>query len=507
MDVLRASCVVSLLLFSFAVSAAPLTDDDLPPPLADAIDAYDGNKPLTASLALFDLLQDRTFPSEQSTVEYYLAASLYDLELWHASEHYFLEVVKHGPEDRWFNHALAKLVAIAAHTGDDSVVSKIAARVPAEDAPAAAREHLAYQRALREYDAGNLTTARNELKGVSGKSELYPRARYLDGLIAVKQGKLKTATTTFGEIVKLPVAGATARESANAERTRDLALLNIGRVHYSVQNYEEADGYFAHIPRGSSVWPESIFEQAWAEFMLSDLNGTLGKLLTLQAPSFLEDEYLPEAQILASLTWFSLCQQDRAMRATEQFESTYRPKYEELSTFVRSYASDAGRARADEAFDHYFGPNPAPTVLPKALFARVLRDRTLAGYIGHMAVLDAESEHIAAMKPAWRDTVGAALLEQAEQDRASLKRRAGLAMLGQMATLADDLGDLLGQAKVIAFESVDANRTVYSHWAEPAPLPPIDHAVSTDKVNWPFNGEFWDDELGTYRYTEQAVCR
>jgi hypothetical protein len=34
-----------------------------------------------------------------------------------------------------------------------------------------------------------------------------------------------------------------------------------------------------------------------------------------------------------------------------------------------------------------------------------------------------------------------------------------------------------------------------------------DFAVSREIIYWPFNGEFWDDELGYYQYTEQSSCQ
>ena len=35
----------------------------------------------------------------------------------------------------------------------------------------------------------------------------------------------------------------------------------------------------------------------------------------------------------------------------------------------------------------------------------------------------------------------------------------------------------------------------------------IDFATNPDKVFWPFNDEFWKDELGGYIYTETGSCQ
>ena len=35
----------------------------------------------------------------------------------------------------------------------------------------------------------------------------------------------------------------------------------------------------------------------------------------------------------------------------------------------------------------------------------------------------------------------------------------------------------------------------------------LNFATSVDFIYWPFNGEFWEDELGYYNYTEQGSCK
>ena len=35
----------------------------------------------------------------------------------------------------------------------------------------------------------------------------------------------------------------------------------------------------------------------------------------------------------------------------------------------------------------------------------------------------------------------------------------------------------------------------------------VDFATSKDIIYWPFNGEFWRDELGYYRYAEHGACK
>ena len=74
------------------------------------------------------------------------------------------------------------------------------------------------------------------------------------------------------------------------------------------------------------------------------------------------------------------------------------------------------------------------------------------------------------------------------------------------------LGDLLSQSQIIRFEIVDAQRVDYEFKMQNPDVDvprekKVDFATSKDIIYWPFNGEFWEDELGYYRYTEHGSCK
>jgi CYTH domain-containing protein len=71
---------------------------------------------------------------------------------------------------------------------------------------------------------------------------------------------------------------------------------------------------------------------------------------------------------------------------------------------------------------------------------------------------------------------------------------------------------LLQDGDVLKFEVVDAQRVDYEFQVGNPDVDSladrkIDFAVSKEIIYWPFNGEFWEDELGYYRYTEQGACK
>ncbi|MDP2312115.1 MAG: hypothetical protein Q8P41_04360 [Pseudomonadota bacterium] len=484
-----------------------------PEALESAVKAYNAKKPLTASYELHRMLQENQFPDKESKILYYLARSLYDLEMYHSAQYYFIEVLKKGPSNPYFKYALPKLVSIAKFTGDESDLARIVAKIPPEEFPRSARNQLYYLLGVRLYEQDKLTDARKYFGQVSDKSDLYTRSKYFEGVIYNKQGKLKSAVRSFTDVARTEASASTQQELEELDRLRDLSLMNIARIYYSIENFKDANTYYAYVARDSRYWPQSLFESAWANFMLSDLNLTLGQLLTLESPFYNKDEFVPEATVLRALTFFNLCEYEDVDRILLDFDAQYRPMHAEMKDFLKQYSTEEGRKLADQAYDRYFGNKAPDTVLPKSLFTRVLRDQELAGIVTHLEIMDREEALIDTQKSQWKDGVGEQLHKVIAEDRERLKRRAGLALLQEMVTMTTYVGDLLTQAEIIRFEVIDAKRGILNYMMSTPDLSDtskdaeLDFATSANKIYWPFNGEFWQDELGYYRYTEQGSCK
>jgi hypothetical protein len=145
------------------------------------------------------------------------------------------------------------------------------------------------------------------------------------------------------------------------------------------------------------------------------------------------------------------------------------------------------------------------------MFVKILRNREMAGLVRHMDMMDDELVLIDAQKSQWKDLLGANLKQVIAEDRARYKQYAGRVMLQQMANEYQELSDLMTQSEVIRFEVVDAQRADYEFRMQNPDVESeedkkVDFAVSKTIIYWPFNGEFWKDELGYYRYSEQSSC-
>jgi tetratricopeptide (TPR) repeat protein len=485
-----------------------------PEDIKEAVKLLQAKKPLTASLRLFEILEDGNFPGEETKLHYYLGRALSDLEMYHTAQYHYMQVVKQGPSDPYFNYALPKLVAIARITGDDTEIARIAKKLDPADFPRGAKNQLYYLKGVYAYSKDDLASSREYFGQVSSKSSLYLNARYFEGVIFNEQGKLKSAVRAFRDVYREDVEVYNdPQELESVEQLKDLALINIARVYYGIERFDEADKYYSLVSRDSIYWPEALFERSWTTFMRNDLNTALGLVLTVNSPFYSEEQFVPEATILRALTFFNLCEYTDVENMLISFEGSYGPMRDEMRDFVQGYATEEGRKLSDQAWNTYFGrERDIESTLPQALFARILRHSDLSGIVKHLEMMDSETELIEAQKSRWQETIGVYLKKIIESDRQRYERRAGRLFLSEMARQANYLSDLMTQSEIIRFEVVDAQRVDYSYKAEntellDTSLDDLDFATSVDFIYWPFNGEFWEDELGYYHYTEQGACQ
>ena len=477
----------------------------------ELIRLYRAKKILTASKGFFDLIEKDQYPEQTSKLHYYLAKCLYELEMYHSAQHYFMQVVRKGPRNPYFKYALPKLVAIAKLTGNDAELMRIVHKIAPESFPRQAKNHLFYLMGRKLYAKGELASSVKYFQQISSKSDLYLRSKFFEGTIHHERGKYKSAVKAFRDVYQSEAAPKDPRELKRMENLKDLSLVNIARIYYEIQRFENADNYYSLVDRGSMYWPESLFERAWAAFMRTDLNLSLGLLLTNNSNYFYDNEYNPEVEVLRALTFFQLCEFNNAEQILLKFEDEYKPIQKELKAFLTKYSSKEGQELSDQAFDEYFADDHSESRVQPRLFLKVLRNQDIGSLVRHMDVMENEMSLINQQKSVWRDGVGSHLKKNLERDKMRYKKKAGRYLLKELDNQYQKLGDWMAQSQIIRFEIVDAQRVDYQFKMKNPELQSqaerkIDFATSREIIYWPFNGEFWEDELGYYRYTEQGSC-
>lgn len=458
--------------------------------------------------AYFQAYSSPRSAGEKLYAEWGLAKSLQALGFYYSASKYFSQTVRRGPgaSNPQFRRALEELGNINAITsiGQSHVVQLFkGGRIPAEQVPGPARGFYFYYMGAEAFEAGKYEQAADLFKRVP-TGPYHGKAQFHLGVIANRAGAHSRAISFFE----------TVRSNAGRDAwLTEMTNLNIARVHYETKNFTEALQNYALIPRESDNWLEAIFESAWAFFLMAKHNNTLGNIHTLHSP-FFENRFFPESYILQAITYLRLCRYDEVQASLEKFRDRYKPIFKDLGAMLSEF-----KGRKNGLFNTVYE----------------YRNGSLRSYKSAWAIFDALSR-----TDAFKEAAVTARFAESE-----------IARLGQVGGkwsstgLSDDLKDFLNKKKQVAvadsagrlYDLATANLEYLKTLSDQTKLIQADmyegrvdairRRLNVTQANdrkqfigglqplnvdqqleyWPFQGEYWEDELGYYVYNIDDRCR
>jgi tetratricopeptide (TPR) repeat protein len=303
------------------------------------------------------------------------------------------------------------------------------------------------------------------------------RADLALGAWHLSTGDVETARQTF-------TAVADAADAPPAARS--LATLSLARLAaepgFAAQDgaaLEAARRLYDRVQRPHSVSSEVLLERAWLEYHLGDGRRALGYLLALDAPDH-RDRLLPDKYVLRALIYGQACHYAAARRAAQRLPRDFAAVAEALRRRASSSDGALRRVLSRE-------PEVAPA---EALAARVR----------------AESEKAAALDDA---KLAAWARKHYERALADADRRLTAARDTALPALGRQLMDAMADLKVVEFElalklhrRVRGDAVARSERLGAAPEIPL----GGDRVFFPFDGEYWADEIADLVVVLEDLC-
>ena len=379
-----------------------------------------------------------------------------------------------------------------------------------------------------------LKLALENLSRVKPDYERFAQAVYIQGLVHFTRGEFEPSVKQFREVVRLtnPRGG-----TVKNDRLRELAFFSLARIHYQFEQFRYAIFYYDRVSRDSEAWLESLFESSWAHFRLGEYQKALGNLVTLQSP-FFQDEYYPEAAILKAITFYENCRYPEARAFLGEFEQSYGGVLTELKRLIgEGGGAEGGEAATGGAKGGKIEPRSAESLFDEltqlearvadgqddksgsyAMTARLLRlalsDKRVRGYRDAIEEVDTEKALLDGLDAPYK---GGKLYTEAMQSidarRGRLVTLAGTLLRDKLTAEKAFLEDLTGKLLRIRFEITkgekESDEAALQGASQTVVLGDYFDTAATDdeRLYWPFQGEYWRDELGTYQYTLTRGCR
>jgi len=281
----------------------------------------------------------------------------------------------------------------------------------------------------------------------------------------------------------------------------------MARVFYSTQQFDTSIKYYEKLPQDSADWAESLFEASWAYFMKGLNSKALGNIHTLNAPYF-ENQYYPEAVLLRAVIYYKYCLYDQAEEAIQDYNDTYGPLTKNLRDIVAKYDDNAEfyeyvkKVKANKA-----GLDPQT----QRLVMSELNDKTLLKTFAWVDELNHELDMLQKSDKAWQTTqVAAEVLQELTVQQSVAAGDAGKVARDRVDREARELARLSRDGTKIKYEILEAKANKVSADAVGARVG-ADHKeepiiIDDEHFQWRFNGEYWKDELGYYRFKIRSRC-
>jgi tetratricopeptide (TPR) repeat protein len=493
---------------------------------------FDKDRYAEAAVELYRVVAGQTGddPGNQQLAQYYLAVSLYKLKFYQASYALF-SLISMQKDHLKFNETLLWLAKLATQLPEPADIIERVGKYTDEEI---ARFNNPQQKELYwqlNYMLGRYKYRNREYEDavrlfskVDTDSPYYVQSQFFAGISYVQLRKSVPAIKSFQRVEKAVDEGAEGID--DEERMRDLAYLSMARTYYSSsikldaetnapsvnsEKLSAAVKYWNQVDQGSEYWLDALFEESWAYFMAGDYPRALGNIHTIEAPYF-PGSFYPEAQILKAVIYFSNCNYEAATTVVARFKKKYEPLRAELQKVLAHFKS----GNPEDSYKFLLAVRDGSADLDpsiKGIVETAMSDRSLLRNIEYVKLLDDELGRFGKAPSAFQSSG----LGQQVRDALKLARDIAVKNAGKLAKSRydrnlDDLDEHLRNGQKILIDITAAQRNLLDEKLQQGQVSKVESKIfgvvkpDEEHLLWPFQGEFWRDELGYYRQVVQSAC-
>jgi hypothetical protein len=346
------------------------------------------------------------------------------------------------------------------------------------------------------------------------------------GLIAVAEagkddfGGLIKANRFFQQSI---TQGESSEYLSSVSRVVDLSYLSLARIAYTLgrdipASYDAALFYYNKIPTSSTLYSQSLYESAWAYFLKGNIRRGMGIFQTLEGPDW-KDYYFPDTHLLEAQVFLNLCHTKLAQKAIQRLQQKYLNKKEQLERYIRIYTEE----NEEDLYKIFIKKKLKRGLdLPRNIYLSVLADERFYEIYNNVSQLKDEFKIISNNEV----NLGSDITKSLEETTQSLESTYRL-LLNKMITRVlkkrlEELDDLEQQVTEmeIEIETQEADKLqetidkaykgkmTKSKAAQDAASQETASALVGDRyLTWPFEGEFWADEIKNYRSYLNSLCK
>ncbi len=325
-----------------------------------------------------------------------------------------------------------------------------------------------YHQGVFDWQHGFLKWGNDHFQTITPGSYYFYKYQYEKALYRVFQNQIDDAIAILKEILK---------GKCEARDLKDDTYRTLARLLYEKGQLEQARTMYRQIEKPILEQAENLLERAWTQYRMGHLEKAMGLLYAFEAPRF-QDCFAPEYYILKSFIYKDVCHFKSALAVVHEFKRHYGQSLENIYK------------RGKPAADH-------------DLLLVLLGQTEINNTWQFLRLLQSEAAKCKAVcdKPLCEHLTK---LYDLEIGKTAAKFKTEIQ--NQYETMANELLTYEEQANLLTYEiglDMSQRARAYHYNADAAQ----DMEPEARVVVYPFQGEFWNDELASYEVILPDKCQ
>lgn len=470
------------------------------------------NDNFQAAQRFYDIISNSKYKDEHTKALYSLSKALTRIGFNQSAIYFLTSIARVNSASKYMDPSLEALYEIGFQIGDESALKYSLSKIDMSQFPAGKMDMLYYRLGEVYLEKNDLKNAVASYAKVGSESKLYAKARYNMGLAYAELQNPQLSVKYFTQAVNAR------RKNGVTDTQRVGAMIGRARALYQMGRWESAISAYKMIPRDSEFWHSSLFESTWAYLRSGKFRSAMSNFQSLHS-KFYESYYLPESLILRAIVYLYICKYEEI----DKVLNTYNEVYGRLQSQIESYLKEKRPSKedlnqmkamlldvqnAEEIPKTYSG-------IPSLALRHISRSASFKKSYKYLKFLYEEQNLNSVQNDFWKRSALSKLIAKNLSQRIVLSEKYVAALIrDSLIQMNEELLGLSDQKEFIKVEVTTAKTegAMKKMRGNDDPSPTItaknsrDFYITNGYEYWPFQGEYWLDEIGNYQYVGASQC-
>lgn len=460
------------------------------------------------SRELYRLSRLSSYKGKRIQIRYTLGIAFLEMKLYHLASLQFVYIIKRS-RGHYKRKSIEKLSLVLSYFEDDQLFCPLSSYIKKREYPLNVKDQLNFYFGKCASSKREFNKAQYHFSKVSSQFSSYNKVLYYRGLSYAEQNRVKRSANVFRDLASL--------QKGITSTNRVAALMGLARVLYQGKRFEDSIRVYRSIPKDTIYFHSALMENSWNYLRSGKFRSALGNFQTLHSV-FYKDYYQPESFVLRAYVYLYICKYYEMEKVLDFFKAVYVPVLKDVNRSLKwGYSYDSyvkavldARRNKEQGLELSDG-----SVLPAVVLNRVMKNSSFQSLVNYLEKLKEEKALVETFPSEWRrDRIGRNASYILNRRIINTRKAAGKEIRKTLLEVREELNRLFTSEQYLRYDMLKGKREFLKKKIARKHLDKlqIDEKISRDYYvqngyeYWPFDGEAWLDELGSYHYLGRHNC-